>query len=95
MRKFLQSALRGWHEETVGKKKRIEGLQKVFLGHSRKAMLKDVFRQWFACVKNWRKAKKVSSNELKCERAAKLESDEHLPFRAHDSADSKIHVASD
>ena len=39
MRKFLQSALRGWHEETVGKKKRIEGLQKVFLGHSRKAML--------------------------------------------------------
>jgi hypothetical protein len=64
MRKFLQSALHGWHEETVGKKKRIEGLQKVFLGHSRKAVLKDVFRQWFTCVKNWLKARKTAQSNL-------------------------------
>lgn len=64
MKKMMRTAFREWHEETVGKKKRIEGLQRVFLHNSRKAVLKSMFRQWFMCVKTWIKARKTAQSNL-------------------------------
>ncbi len=64
MKQVLAAAFTGWHEETVGKKKRIEGLQKVFLGHSRRGILVKMFRQWFQATKGWVKARKTSSSTM-------------------------------
>ena len=62
--KIKKVFLLAWHEEIIGKKKRMEGLQKVFLRHGRKGILQHMFRQWYAAMKNWLKARKQAEGNL-------------------------------
>ena len=63
-KKTLRENFTCWHGETVGRKKTIHSLQIVFHRSSRKSVLQNTFRQWYAAYKGWLRARKQANANL-------------------------------
>lgn len=63
-KKTLRENFTCWHGETVGRKKKIHSLQIIFHRSSRKSVLQNTFRQWYAAYKGWLKARKQANANL-------------------------------